>query len=430
MMENFIEYLYSKFLQSDGVSIDTRTISNGNLFFAIQGPNFNANKFASKALELGANFAVVDDPEYVLDDRYILAENGMKALQQLAIFHRSRFKRTVLGLTGSNGKTTTKEIINLVLQKKYITHATKGNYNNHLGVPLTLLHIHPQVEIAIIEMGANHVGDIAELCSYANPNYGLITNIGEAHTETFGGIEGVLRGKSELFDHLRKTNGTPLINTSDPRLMNMTKRFEDPITYPNCDLKLVSADPYLTISIGDRQVKTSLIGAYNFPNIAAAVAVGRTFGVEDTDILDAIASYVPSNQRSQVLDCGEVQVILDCYNANPTSMRAALENLGDMHGKKHVVLGDMKEVEDSLNKHKEVGELVKSIGVESAIFIGDNMSLAAQEVPGSYWYENVDQAIEALKSQPIQKGNVLVKGSRSMRLEQLSEQIFEQNESK
>ncbi len=425
MMENFIEYLYSKFLQSDGVSIDTRTLEPGNLFFAIQGPNFNANKFAPKALELGANFAVVDDPEYVLDDRYILAENGMSALQDLSIFHRSRFKRKVLGLTGSNGKTTTKEIINLVLQKKYITHATAGNYNNHLGVPLTLLHIHPQVEIAIIEMGANHVGDIAELCEYAKPNYGLITNIGEAHTETFGGIEGVLRGKSELFDHLRKTGGTPFINMADERLKNMSKRFKDAILYPSEDLKLVSADPYLTIAIGYQTVKTSLIGAYNFANIAAAVAVGRAFDVPDFDILDAITSYVPSNQRSQVIDCGAVQVILDCYNANPTSMAAALENLKQIKGDTHVILADMKEVEDAKFKHQKIGRSVNMMGVKSAVFIGENMRHAAQEVEGASWFETADGVIDYLTSNPVKQGTILIKGSRSMRLEKISERIFE-----
>jgi len=415
--ENFIEYLYSKFLQSDGVSIDTRTIKQDNLFFALKGPNFDANKYAHKALELGAAYAVIDDPAYEDDPRMILADNAEKALRDLAIFHRSRYKRKMLAITGSNGKTTTKELVNRVLSQKYITHSTIGNYNNHLGVPLTLLHIHPQVEVVVIEMGANHVGEIANLCEIANPNFGLITNIGEAHTETFGGIEGVLRGKSELFDHLRKTGGTPLINVADERLAHMTKRFESPVTFPAEDLKLISADPFIKISLGAKEVTTSLIGKYNFGNIAAAVAAGRMLDVPDDQILEAIASYVPANQRSQVVARENHKLIVDCYNANPTSMKAAIDNLAQMSGTKAVILGDMKEVEDSQEKHKMLGGWVRDAGIDLVIFIGEAMQAAHREVAGSAWYQKVDDLIA--ENPQLNADTVLIKASRSMRLDKL-----------
>lgn len=419
-MTSFIEFLYSRFLLSDGVSIDTRTIKEGNLYFALKGPNFNANKYAAQALELGAAYSVVDEEEYVTDERIILAEDAQKALQDLATFHRSRFKRPVFGLTGSNGKTTTKELINRVLSTKYITHATNGNLNNHLGVPLTLLHIHPQVEIAIIEMGANHVGDIAELCGYANPTHGLITNIGEAHTELFGGIEGVLRGKSELFDHIRQTQGKAFVNTDDFRLENMAKRFTDPVLFPAVDLKLIDANPYLMIKLGDKEVQTNLVGRYNYGNIAAAVAVGREFGVGDDQILEAIASYIPENQRSQIIKKGSVTIINDCYNANPTSMKAALDNLESMTGKKAVILGEMKELQDAVDKHLDVGRWIKKAGFDQVILVGRHMIAAEQLLENVYWFETVEAARPFLEKRSFKDHTVLIKGSRSGKLDKVA----------
>ena len=424
-MTSFIEFLYSRFLLSDGVSIDTRTITKGNLYFALKGPNFNANKYATKALELGAAYAVVDEEEYVTDERIILAEDAQKALQDLATFHRSRFKRPVLGLTGSNGKTTTKELINRVLATKNITHATKGNLNNHLGVPLTLLHIHPQVEVAIIEMGANHVGEIAELCGYANPTHGLITNIGEAHTELFGGIEGVLRGKSELFDHLRQTSGKAFINVDDFRLENMAKRFTDPVLFPAEDLKLIDANPYLIIKLGDQEVQTNLVGRYNYGNIAAAVAVGREFGVADAQILEAIASYIPENQRSQIIKKDSVTIINDCYNANPTSMKAALDNLESMTGKKAVILGEMKELQDAVDRHLDVGRWIKKAGFDQVILVGRHMIAAEQLLENVYWFETIEAARPFLEKRSFADHTVLIKGSRSGKLDRVAEMIKE-----
>ncbi|WP_258100471.1 UDP-N-acetylmuramoyl-tripeptide--D-alanyl-D-alanine ligase [Marinoscillum pacificum] len=422
-MTSFIEFLYSRFLLSDGVSIDTRTITKGNLYFALKGPNFNANKYAIQALELGAAYAVVDEEEYVTDERIILADDAQKALQDLATFHRSRFKRPVLGLTGSNGKTTTKELVNRVLATKYITHATKGNLNNHLGVPLTLLHIHPQVEIAIIEMGANHVGEIAELCGYANPTHGLITNIGEAHTELFGGIEGVLRGKSELFDHLRQTGSKAFINVDDFRLENMAKRFADPVLFPAEDLKLIDANPYLMIKLGEKEVQTNLVGRYNYGNIAAAVAVGREFGVADDQILEAIASYIPENQRSQVIKKDSVTIINDCYNANPTSMKAALDNLESMTGKKAVILGEMKELQDAVDRHLDVGRWIKQANFDQVILVGRHMIAAEQLLENVYWFETVEAARPFLEKRNFKDHTVLIKGSRSGKLDKVADMV-------
>ncbi|MFT6867662.1 MAG: UDP-N-acetylmuramoyl-tripeptide--D-alanyl-D-alanine ligase [Cyclobacteriaceae bacterium] len=425
-MDNFIEFLYSKFLQSDGVSIDTRSIGQDNLFFALKGPNFNGNKYAPQALEKGAAFAVVDEIEFVTDPRIILSPiSCLDALQQLAIFHRSRFKRKVLAITGSNGKTTTKEIMARVLAEKYIVHATKGNLNNHLGVPLTILDIYPQVEIAIIEMGANHVGEIAALCQIANPGYGLITNIGEAHTETFGGIEGVLRGKSELFDYLRKTGGTPFINTMDHRLENMTKRFEEPILFPENDLKLLEANPYIIFELSGKRVETNLVGAYNFGNVSAAVAVGRAFAVDDDQICQAIASYKPDNQRSEIIVKGSIVIINDCYNANPTSMNAALDNLKLISGKKTVILGDMKEVQDSEIKHRELGKRVKEMNPQQVIFIGSEMKNAQLEVPNSKWFDNVSDFLGVLDQFSFEANTVLIKGSRSGKLDLIEGKLGE-----
>ncbi len=420
-MENFIELLYSRFLLSDGVSTDTRTIKSGNLFFALSGPNFNGNLYADEALKKGASYVVVDDPQFVKGDRYVLAENSLEALQSLSRFHRSRFKKPVFALTGSNGKTSTKELIRRVLEKKYDVLATEGNLNNHIGVPLTLLKIHPQVEIAIIEMGASKVGDIAELCDYANPTHGLITNIGHAHTATFGGIEGVLRGKSELFDHLRKSEGYPFINELDPRLINMAKRFAEKSTYPTSDLALVEEENPLSFTLNGKAFQTSLYGPYNYPNIAAAVAVGRYFGVPDDQITKAICDYVPDNLRSQVVEKGDSRIIVDAYNANPDSMLAALDTLNKVAGEKWVILGDMLELEEEEDAHRELGENIARMKFDRVMLVGDLMKHAADQVSGAVHFDHVDELKEYVSSLALKQAHVLLKGSRKMKLEQLVE---------
>ncbi len=422
-MANLMESLYSKFLESTGVSTDTRSIQSGNMFFALTGPNFNGNKYARQALENGAKYAVVDDPSFAKHPQIILADNTLSALQKLGSHHRKHFEGKVFALTGSNGKTTTKELIVRVLSRKYDTIGTKGNLNNHIGVPLTLLSIPVGTEMAVIEMGANKVGDIAELCGIADPEYGLITNIGEAHTEGFGGIDGVIRGKSELFDHLRKSGGTPFINVQDRVLNNMVKRFENPECYPAKDVSLISADPYITFSMGSREVSTQLIGAYNFQNIAAAIEVGRYFEVDEQLIADGISAYIPENQRSQVIGRGKLKIILDAYNANPTSMQAALESFTRLTGPKHVILGDMKELENSDKRHGKFGKELNSFGFDTVYLIGPEMKHASGEVPKSQWFENMEAIQQHLKSNPIHNGNLLIKGSRSMHMEKVLEVI-------
>ncbi|WP_436515000.1 UDP-N-acetylmuramoyl-tripeptide--D-alanyl-D-alanine ligase [Ekhidna sp. To15] len=419
-MGDFIEFLYSRFLLSDGVSIDTRTIEPNNLFFSISGPNFNANEFADEALKKGAAYAVVDDEQFVTDDRIILAEDSLKALQTLAAFHRERFKRPVLAITGSNGKTTTKELISRVLSEKYIVHATKGNYNNHIGVPLTLLHIHPQIEIAIIEMGANHVGEIASYCDIAKPTHGLITNIGRAHTETFGGIEGVIRGKSELFDFIRKTDGTAFVNMEDSVLSNMAKRFESPILFPPEDFRLTSSQPYINISLAGVEQETQIIGRYNYSNIAAAVSIGRHFNVSNENILGAISTYESDNSRSQIVRKGSTTIILDAYNANPDSMKVAIENLSEQKGDKLAILGDMNEVEDSDVQHAELLEHARKLGLTQVLTVGEKIGRVANP---NHHFDSKSALEEELKKMDLSKSTVLLKASRSIKLESILKSI-------
>jgi len=419
-MGDFIEFLYSRFLLSDGVSIDTRTIEKGNLFFAISGPNFNANQFADEALEKGASYAVIDDEQYVTNDRTILAQDGLQALQELAKFHRSRFKRPVLGITGSNGKTTTKELITGVLAEKYIVHATPGNYNNHIGVPLTLLHIHPQVEIAIIEMGANRVGDIAGYCEVARPTHGLITNIGRAHTETFGGIEGVIRGKSELFDFIRKNGGTAFINKNDSVLSNMARRFDSPVVFPQSDFKLLSSSPFLNVRLGAKEKETNVVGRYNFSNMAAAVAIGRFFEVPDENILKAIASYEPDNARSQIIKKGTTTIILDAYNANPDSMKVALDSLAEQGANTMAILGDMNELENPDEQHLEVLEHARSLRIGRVLTVGKKIGRVANP---QFHYDEKETLEEELKKMDFSGAFVLLKASRSVKLETVLKSI-------
>ncbi|NQZ77801.1 MAG: UDP-N-acetylmuramoyl-tripeptide--D-alanyl-D-alanine ligase [Ekhidna sp.] len=419
-MSDQIEFLYSRFLLSDGVSIDTRTIEQDNLFFAISGPNFDANRFAEEALDKGAAYAVVDDASFVTDDRIILVEDCLASLQALALFHRERFKRPVLAITGSNGKTTTKELLTRVLAKRYIVHSTKGNYNNHIGVPLTLLHIHPQVEIAVIEMGANHVGEIASYCKIAKPTHGMITNIGRAHTETFGGVEGIIRGKSELFDYLRKTDGQVFINNEDKVLSNMSKRFANPILFPEQDLSLIATVPFLTISLNGLEKGTKIIGRYNYSNMSAAIAIGRFFEVPEDDILEALATYESDNSRSQVVEKGSTTIILDAYNANPDSMKVALDYLSEQEGKTLAILGDMNELESPDENHKEVLDHAKRLQIDQLLTVGEKIGVVAD--PDQHFATKEELELH-LKNMDLSATTVLLKASRSIKLETILNSI-------
>ncbi|MFN8889446.1 MAG: UDP-N-acetylmuramoyl-tripeptide--D-alanyl-D-alanine ligase, partial [Cyclobacteriaceae bacterium] len=319
-----IPTLYQFYLESRKVSTDTRQIEKDAIFFALKGPTFNANTFAEEALKKGASYVVVDEEKYATDPRIMVVKDTLLALQELARFHRKQLTIPVIGLTGSNGKTTSKELLNAVLRKKFKTFATKGNLNNHIGVPLTILSIDSSIELAIVEMGANHLGEISLLSSIALPTHGFITNIGKAHIGTFGGFENIIRGKSELYQHLILENGTVFINSQNPILSNMAKRFSNPVMYPAkgdyyaCEL--VEANPFLVVKTEESAIiKTQMIGAYNFENIATALCIGKYFGVEAVKANEGIAEYVAGNMRSQVMTKGTNTIILDAYNANPSS---------------------------------------------------------------------------------------------------------------
>jgi len=420
--------LYQLYLQSRKVSTDTRQIESNALFFALKGPTFNANAFAEEALAKGASYAIVDDVRFATDKRIIVVQDCLLALQELARFHRTQLNIPIVGLTGSNGKTTSKELLNAVLRKKFKTFATKGNLNNHIGVPLTILAIDSSIELAIIEMGANHVGEIALLSSIALPTHGFITNIGKAHIGTFGGFENIIRGKSELYQHLIQKEGTVFINSQNPILSNMAKRFSNPIMYPTkgdyyaCEL--VEANPFLVIKTEEGAIiKTQMIGAYNFENIATALCIGKYFGVEAAKANEGIAEYVAGNMRSQVMSKGSNTIILDAYNANPSSMAAAIENLAGMKAEKKVaIVGDMFELEEEAEKeHSQLGELLSDKNFEQVYLCGMLMKSAFATMPQAHYFETRDLLIAHLQKNPIQNATILIKASRGMGLEKCVE---------
>ncbi|HNV28062.1 MAG TPA: UDP-N-acetylmuramoyl-tripeptide--D-alanyl-D-alanine ligase [Cyclobacteriaceae bacterium] len=424
------EKLYEKFLETGKISTDTRQIAEGSIFFALRGDKFNANEFAQQALEKGARYAVIDDSAYAKDPRCILVDDSLKALQELAKYHRAKLTIPVIGLTGSNGKTTSKELLNAVLSKKFKTYATKGNLNNHIGVPLSILSVDKSIEIAVIEMGANHVGEIALLCSIANPTHGFITNIGKAHIGTFGGFENIIRGKSELYQHLIVDNGIVFINSQNNILANMAKRFKNPYFYPAAGdylhVKLLDADPF--IRYDDEQgetVQTQLMGAYNFENIAVALCIGKFFGVEATAANKAIADYVPGNMRSQILVKGTNTIILDAYNANPSSMEAAINSLANMKATRKVaILGDMFELEEEAEKeHRKIGELLNAKSFDQVYLCGRLMQAAKGSHAASQLFEKKELLIEELKKHPIKDSTILVKASRGIGLESIVEYL-------
>ncbi len=418
------ELLYQKYLTTGKISTDTRQITPDSVFFALKGDKFNANEFAHEALAKGASYAVVDEERFVKGEHYILVDDSLVALQELAKYHRSQLTIPVIGLTGSNGKTTSKELLNAVLNKKYKCLATKGNLNNHIGVPLTILSIDKTIEIAIIEMGANHLGEIALLSSIANPTHGFITNIGKAHIGTFGGYENIIRGKSELYQHLILNEGVVFINSQSQVLSNMAKRFKSPLMYPaigdyySCEL--LESDPFVKIkSENDLVVQTQIIGAYNFENIAVALCIGKYFGVDAKLSMNAIEEYIPGNMRSQVLKKGSNTIILDAYNANPSSMQAAIDNLAGMKAeKKIVILGDMFELEDEAEKeHRNLGKLLTEKKFNSVYLCGKLSQFAKEECATALYFESKELLLSELKMNPIVDATILVKASRGIGLE-------------
>ena len=413
--------LYNIFRDAAGVSTDSRTLQSGQLFFALSGPNFNGNQFAKQALNKGAIAVVVDEDVSINDDRVIRVENTLRSLQTLATEHRKKLGTTIIALTGSNGKTTTKELIHSVLSTTYTTVATHGNLNNHIGVPLTLLSLQKDTEIGVVEMGANHLGEIAVLANIAQPDFGLITNFGKAHLEGFGSLEGVVKAKSELFDYLKTTNGLIFANADDPKIMAQLKG-QDPITYGTETTARVSAtllteNDAIRIEVDQQEIQTQLSGAYNGYNALAAYAIGRHFGVSPQNAKRALESYIPDNNRSQLIRKKDLHITLDAYNANPTSMQAALASFSKKGGKKIAVLGQMNELGKHTEiEHKRLVDWIKASSIDDCYWVG---SAFAPFISSDKYFSTVDQAINYFSKTPLGQASILVKGSRSFTLEKL-----------
>ena len=425
-----IQDIHNLFLQCKSVSIDTRKIEKDSMFFAIKGENFDANTFAVKALELGALFVVVDNASYVIDERTILVENSLESLQALAKFHRAYLKLPIIALTGSNGKTTTKELINVVIAKKYKTKATVGNLNNHIGVPLTLLSFTKDTEIGIVEMGANHKKEIEFLCEIAQPDFGYITNFGKAHLEGFGGVEGVIQGKSEMYEYLAKNDKLVFVNLEDPIQIEKSagiKSFTFGINNTNADLKInsIKANPFVVIDYDNFSVESHLIGLYNANNINAAIAIGYYFKLEEEDMKQAIETYIPENNRSQLLRIDSNQIILDAYNANPSSMAVAITNFLQLENQNKVmILGDMFELGDeSKQEHKLIVDSLLNQNKSECYLIGKSFyeNKVAQE--NIQFFETFDAFVAHLKTIHFKDNTILIKGSRGMALERTLEYI-------
>ena len=419
-----ISFIHSLFLKCSSVSIDTRKTEKNTFFVAIKGENFDANTFAKEALEKGALYVIIDNESYYIDERTILVNDSLKALQELAKFHRAYLKLPIIALTGSNGKTTTKELIQVVLSKKYKTKATVGNLNNHIGVPLTLLSFTAETQIGIVEMGANHKKEIEFLCGLANPDYGYITNFGKAHLEGFGGVEGVIEGKSEMYQNLRLHDKLVFVNVDDEIQVaksDQMKVYSFGLNSTTADLnvKSITANPFVVVAFDETTVVSHLIGLYNANNVNAAIAIGKYFAVPDTMIKGALEDYVPENNRSQMLKKGSNQIILDAYNANPSSMAVAIDNFLQLdQANKTMVLGDMFELgsESKLEHNVIVSRLLNSDSC-TCYLIGSDFYANRVEKKHLKFFETFDQFAQHLKDQSVETNMILIKGSRGMALE-------------
>lgn len=424
-----IEELYNRFTECNGLTTDSRHCPEGSMFLALKGETFNGNTFAAQSLAQGCRYAVVDEPQYASPENpwIILVDNCLETLQKLANYHRRRLGTRMIGVTGTNGKTTTKELIATVLGEKFKVLYTQGNFNNHIGVPLTLLRLKPEHEMAVIEMGANHPGEIKTLVHIAEPDYGIITNVGKAHLEGFGSFEGVIRTKGELYDFLREKGNATIFIQNENSYLNKIAVGLTCVRYgqtPGLDVtgKVVACSPFLHFSWTAEgvlhEVQTHLIGAYNLDNALAAVAIGRYFGVEDTQICHALSSYVPQNNRSQLVHTASNTLIVDAYNANPTSMMAALENFRQMEAAHKVaILGDMKELgEGSHEEHQKVVDFLKECGFERVMLVGPEFG---STVSSFEHYKDVKEVEALLAAHPLLECCILVKGSNSMKLSEL-----------
>jgi UDP-N-acetylmuramoyl-tripeptide--D-alanyl-D-alanine ligase len=395
------------------------------MFFALKGDNFNGNKYAPSALKKGAKYAIVDEAEYNTSPETILVDNVLNSLQKLAKFHRKHLKAEIIALTGSNGKTTTKELIHAVLSKKYKTTATVGNLNNHIGVPLTLLSMTKHTEIGIVEMGANHQKEIEFLCHIAEPDYGYITNFGKAHLEGFGSVEGVITGKSEMYDYLISNNKLVFVNANDSIQITKTKManrfsFGHDTNEIDLEIRFIEAQPFVKCKYQNLEIQSQLIGDYNFNNIAAAIAFGHYFKVDNHDIKNAIENYIPTNNRSQIINKGSNKIILDAYNANPSSMRAALLNFEKQTGEKTVILGDMFELGNEAKKeHQTITDLISILDLNQIILIGENFYQSHTNSKNQTQYKSFEEFKNNFDFSKIKNQTILIKGSRGMALERI-----------
>ena len=423
-----IQEIHNLFLKCSSVSIDTRKIEKNSLFVAIKGENYDANTFAQEALSKGALFVIIDNNSYYIDERTILVSNSLEALQELAKYHRHYLNLPIIALTGSNGKTTTKELINVVLAKKFNVKATVGNLNNHIGVPLTLLSFNKKTEIGIVEMGANHQKEIEFLCDLTQPDYGYITNFGKAHLEGFGGIDGVIKGKSEMYNCLRSNNKKVFVNLDDTIQVEKSEGIEK-ITFGQKDInstifiKNCTANPFVCIEFNQTQVKSHLIGLYNANNINAAVTIGNYFGISNNEIKEAIEGYIPENNRSQLIVKNTNEIILDAYNANPSSMKVALENFIQLNKNyKVIIIGDMFELgSESLKEHQLIVKMLENESNLDCYFIGKDFYSIKVDYSHFKFYKSFDDLAEFIKNTPIRNKSILIKGSRGMALERTLE---------
>lgn len=420
--------LYDLFIHNPQITTDSRNCPKGSIFFALKGDKFDGNQYAGKALASGCVYAVIDNPDYYIGERTILVDNVLKTLQQLAHHHRKVLGLPIIGITGTNGKTTTKELLAAVLSTKFNLLYTEGNFNNHIGVPLTLLRLTHDHEMAVIEMGASHPGDIKELVDIVHPNYGIITNVGRAHLEGFGSFEGVIRTKGELYDYIRRSKGKIFIKKENEYLQSIAKGIEQ-ITYGNGDDafasgQVVSCDPFLVFNWKQQgklhTVETHIIGSYNLDNVLAAVAVGRFFKIPAERISRAIAAYEPTNNRSQVKKTDNNELIIDAYNANPSSMKVALDNFITMPVQpKAIILGDMRELGPTSDElHAEVVAQIKKGQFDKVFLCGEHFSKVGKEFSP---FATTEAMVEELRKQPLKGYHILIKGSHSMGLEKLAD---------
>ena len=428
-MDNILEKIYKQYTESSGVSIDTRKLKKGNIFFAIKGDRFDGNDFIKHALDKGASFIVTSNKELITNKKCIYVKNTLVCLQNLATFHRVKLNIPVIGITGSNGKTTTKNLTTLVLKSTYKVYSTKGNFNNHIGVPLSILDLNASHEIAVIEMGASGLGEIAFLCEISRPNVGLITNISPVHLEGFGNFESVIRGKSELFDYLIKNEGIAFINNNDKVLLNFSKRFEKPyLLFGDTAFvksEFLKADPYISFSLDENEIiQTKMIGDYNFENILSAISIGKYFGVDTSSASKAVCEYEPSQNRSQVIEKNNFKIILDAYNANPTSVFKALSNFSNIEGKKIVILGDMLELgRRSKIEHRKLGTILQGLNFDIVYLVGKEMKYAFENYSSAIYFENRKDIYEEMRELKFKNSTVLLKASRGMEFEKIVNKI-------